>query len=141
MARSSSFAAAVLAAALLAAGCSRPLSTEIFVRSSQAENGVYVFDLTLADSLAPYDFWFYSRTLGTEISSLPLNVQWLAPSGKRFSETVYMKKVDADGESELYRSGVVPAESGQWRLSVRPVGVDDDFCGLGIICKENDGTR
>ena len=138
--RSISFLPALFAAVLLS-GCSRPLSTEIFVRSDRAESGVYIFDLELRDSSAVYDFWFYSRTLGPELTGLPLNVQWLAPSGKRFSETVYMKSVDADGERELYRSGVVPAEGGTWRLSVRPLGVDEDFCGLGVICKERHGTR
>ena len=49
--------------------------------------------------------------------------------------------VDSDGERELYRSGVVLSEGGQWRLSVRPLGVDDNFCGLGLICEEHDGTR
>lgn len=131
---------AILSAMLLLAGCARPLSTEMFVRSDRADNGVYVFDLELEDSVTVYDFWFYSRTVSRGISSLPLNVQWLSPSGRRFSETVYMKSVDADGEKELYRSGVVLSESGLWRLSVRPVGVDDEFCGLGVICKEH-GTR
>ena len=112
----------------------------MFVRSDRADNGVYVFDLELEDSVTVYDFWFYSRTVSRSISSLPLNVQWLSPSGRRFSETVYMKSVDADGEKELYRSGVVLSEAGLWRLSVRPVGVDDEFCGLGVICKEH-GTR
>ena len=137
----SSLRTIALLALLAAAGCSRPLSTEIFVRSDRASEGVYVFDLTLRDSLAEYDFWFYSRTLGKTLTSLPLEVLWLSPSGERFSETVYMKKVDADGEKELYRSGVVPAESGEWRICVRPHDVDESFCGLGIICEEHDGTR
>lgn len=113
----------------------------MFVRSDRALNGVYIFELPLDDSLSSYDIWFYSRTVNGNMSGVPLNVQWLAPSGKRFSETVYMKSVDADGERELYRSGVVPAETGEWQLSVRPVGVDGNFCGLGVICKEHNGTR
>ena len=140
MSKSSRLLLPLLSAALLLS-CSRPLSTEIFVRSDEARDGVYVFDLTLADSLVNYDFWFYSCTLDEPLTSLPLNVQWLSPSGRRFSETVYMRKVDSDGERELYRSGVVLSEGGQWRLSVRPLGVDDNFCGLGLICEEHDGTR
>ena len=104
MSKSSRLLLPLLSAALLLS-CSRPLSTEIFVRSDEARDGVYVFDLTLADSLVNYDFWFYSRTLDEPLTSLPLNVQWLSPSGRRFSETVYMRKVDSDGERELYRSG------------------------------------
>lgn len=130
----------VLAVLLALTGCRRPLSTELFVRADRAESGVYMFDIELEDSLSAYDFWFYGRTSGGSISSLPLNVQWLSPSGRRFSETVYMKSVDADGERELYRSGVVPAEGGLWRISVRPIGAGGNFCGLGIICKEH-GTR
>ena len=45
------------------------------------------------------------------------------------------------GSKELYRSGVVPAQAGDWQLSVRPVGVDEDFLGLGVIYKKRDGTR
>lgn len=126
-----------LLAGMLSAGCSRPLSTETFVRRDNAANGVYVYEIELTDTLSTYDIWFYGRTLSGVLQSLPLNVQWLAPSGKRFSETVYMKRIDTDGEKELYRSGVVPSEPGKWQLSVRPVGVDDDFCGLGMICREN----
>lgn len=128
-------------AAFCAYGCSRPLSSETFVRSDRSLDGVYIFELDLPDSLAFYDIWFYSRTVNEPLASLPLNVQWLAPSGKRFSERVYMKLVDADGEKELYRSGVVPSETGKWQLSVRPLGVDENFCGLGVICEEHHGTR
>ena len=52
-----------------------------------------------------------------------------------------MERVDPKGEKELYRSGMVPAQAGDWQLSVRPVGVDEDFLGLGVICKKRDGTR
>jgi len=62
-------------------------------------------------------------------------------SGNGFSETVYMRRVEVRGTREAYRSGMVPAEAGDWQLSVRPVGVDADFLGLGVICKRKDGTR
>ena len=114
---------------------------EEFIFRKDARDGVYVFSLPLTDTTATYDFWFYSRVGKTPLSNLQLNVQWLAPSGNGFSETVYMRHVEVGGTRELYRSGMVPAEAGDWQLSVRPVGVDEDFPGLGVVCKRRDGTR
>lgn len=131
--------AGVCAGGLLPA-CSQPDSQEWFVRRDEARDGVYIYSLPLADTTAAYDFWFYSRVGSRPIESLQLNVQWLAPSGRAFSEVVYMRCVETGGSKEAYRSGMVPAEAGDWQLSVRPVGVDEDFLGLGVICKKN-GTR
>ena len=75
------------------------------------------------------------------IGNLELRVSWTAPSGESFYETVYMEKVDSHGVRELYRSGVVPAEYGEWKLNVRPVDPVKDFLGLGLIAIRNDGTR
>ena len=134
-------AVAALACACALAGCREPDGFETFARREAARNGVYVFSLPLADTTAAYDFWFYSRTEYNALESLQLNIQWLAPSGDGFSETVYMRSVEPKGSKELYRSGMVPAQAGDWQLSVRPVGVDGDFLGLGVICKKQDGTR
>lgn len=133
----------LLAAALgaLLPGCSQPDSLELFVRRDAARDGVYIYPLPLADTTAAYDFWFYSRVGSRPIESLQLNVQWLAPSGRAFSEVVYMRSVGTGGSKEAYRSGMVPAEAGDWQLSVRPVGVDADFLGLGVVCKKRNGTR
>jgi len=95
----------------------------------------------MTDSLSTYDFWFYSRTGKKSISNVELRVLWLSPSGESLSETVYMKSVGIRGSRELYRSGMVPAECGEWQLSVRPVGVGPDFLGLGVIYRENHGAR
>lgn len=135
---------ALLAACIfgcLAAACSQPDSLELFVRRDAARDGVYVFSLPLTDTTAAYDFWFYSRVGKRPTGSLQLNVQWLAPSGDAFSETVYMRPVGLLGSKEAYRSGMVPAQAGDWQLSVRPVGVEEDFLGFGVICKRRDGTR
>lgn len=132
---------ALLALGWGAAACSQPDATELFVRRDAARDGVYIYSLPLSDTTAAYDFWFYSRVEKQALENLQLNVQWLAPSGNGFSETVYMRRVDPGGTKELYRSGMVPAEAGDWQLSVRPVGVDGDFLGLGVVCKRNDGTR
>ncbi len=133
------FAALCLSAVL--PGCSRPEDLEEFILQQDARDGVYVFTLPLQDTTAAYDFWFYSRASKHPLENLQLNVQWLAPSGNGFSETVYMRRVETGGTRELYRSGMVPAEAGEWQLSVRPVGVDEDFPGLGVVCKRHDGTR
>jgi hypothetical protein len=121
--------------------CSEPDGMELFVRREAARDGVYVYSLPLTDTTAAYDFWFYSRVGKQPLENLQLNVQWLAPSGNGFSETVYMRRVELRGTRELYRSGMVPAEAGDWQLSVRPVGVGDDFLGLGVVFKRQDGTR
>ena len=130
---------AVLALGLALSACREPDSLELFVRQDEARDGVYVYSLPLKDTTAAYDFWFYSRTEHNALESLQL--KWLAPSGDGFSETVYMRSVEPKGSKELYRSGMVPAQAGDWQLSVRPVGVDGDFLGLGVICKKQDGTR
>ena len=132
---------AVLALGLALPACREPDSLELFVRQDEARDGVYVYSLPLKDTTAAYDFWFYSRTEHNALESLQLNIQWLAPSGEAFSETVYMRRIDPKGSKELYRSGMVPTQAGDWQLSVRPVGVDGDFLGLGVICKKQDGTR
>ena len=114
---------------------------ELFLRRDQARDGVYVYALPLKDTTAAYDFWLYSRTARQPLEDVQLNIQWLSPSGDGFSETVYMRRVEPRGSKELYRSGMVPAQAGSWQLSVRPVGVDEGFLGLGVIVRKQDGTR
>ena len=131
-----------LACGLMLPGCSEPDGVELFVRREEVRGGVYVFSLPLKDTTAAYDFWFYSRAERDRLENLRLNVQWLAPSGDGFAETVYMRTVEPRGTKELYRSAMVPAQAGDWQLSVRPVGADGAIRGLGVICKKNeDGTR
>ena len=131
-----------LACGLMLPGCSEPDGVELFVRREEVRGGVYVFSLPLKDTTAAYDFWFYSRSERERLENLQLNVQWLAPSGDGFAETVYMKTVERRGSKELYRRAMVPAQAGDWQLSVRPVGADGAIRGLGVICKKNeDGTR
>lgn len=126
---------------LLLAACARPAQTENFIRSDRAEDGVYSFLVDMTDSLATYDFWFYSRLAAGRKSNLELRVSWTAPSGRSLYETVYMGALDSRGERELYRSGIVPAEYGDWRVNVRPIDPGKDFLGLGLIYKRNDGAR
>ena len=133
------FAALCLCAVL--PGCSRSEDLELFVLREDARDGVYVFPLALQDTTAAYDFWFYSRAETQPVENLRLNVQWLAPSGDAFAETVYMREVGLRGSKEPYRSGMVPAQAGDWQLSVRPVDADGALLGFGVVCKKRDGTR
>ena len=141
MRRAWSLLLAVLACSLALSSCVEPDAVEDFVRRDEARSGVYVYKMELADTTSAYDVWFYSRSADCPLENVEMRVQWLAPSGDAFAETVYMRRIDARGTKELYRSGVVPAQAGAWQLSVRPVGVGEDFLGLGVIFKKQDGTR
>ena len=134
-------AISAFALAMLVLACSAPTDTELFVRKDQAQNGVYIFDFPMADSLARYDVSFYSRAEKLDLQGVELSVLWLAPSGDSANETVYMKEITRKGSVELYRAGVIPAETGTWRISVRPGVEPGDIAGLGMICKKKDGTR
>lgn len=122
-------------------GCERPAETEVFVRSADAADGVYSFPVDMSDSLSSYDFWFYSRLFSGSRGNLELRVSWTSPSGGSFYETVFMERVDEYGVRELYRSGVVPVEYGEWKINVRPIDAGKDFLGLGLISRRNDGAR
>ncbi len=128
--------------ALAVAGCAAPAEEyNSFIRSADARDGVYTFSVPLTDSLAIYDFSFYGRLFSGRRSNIELRVLWLSPSGESFSETVYMRGLDSRGGEELYRSGVRLSETGEWKVNVRPVGVDGSFAGLGFIATRTDGTR
>jgi len=124
----------------LLSACREPDSVERFLRRDAVPDGLYVYTLPLTDTTAAYDFWFYTRSERDKLDNFRLDVRWTAPSGESFTETVYMHGITPQGSRELYRSGMVPAQAGEWRLSVRPQEADEIF-GLGLICKKHDGTR
>jgi len=130
-----------VAVLLLASGCSRPETTEQFIKEGEADGGVYSFELALEDSVGTYDFSFFTRIDSPlnkpQTSSLRLNVVWRSPSGESAGETVYM---DGSKMCEKYRSGVSPKECGKWTMEVRIPDKPKGFRGLGIICTHN-GTR
>jgi len=159
MGRFSQLLVLVLAVFAAAAACSRPDSTEQFVGIEHRENnGLYRFTVDMSDSLATYDLTFYSRIdegrpRMASATDFPLSITWTAPSGQRFSETVFFAIHDnARGSSfyssqyrKPYRSGLVPVEPGIWEMTVQ-VNYGRDIPGmrgLGLICKKNlpDGTR
>lgn len=130
-----------LIVSVLAFGCVRPNESEFFVRKDHAQAGVYDFYLDLSDSLSTYDFWLVARAGRKPMANLRLDVCWTAPDGETFIETVYMPNVDYKGVKELYRKDIVPSVYGRWHLFVIPYGTDDDFCGIGLVSRDNHGTR
>ena len=121
-------------------GCSMQDSQDFFIPESRAAGGVYEFRFPLSDSLCTYDFLFYTRVDGKWQSSIRLDASWLSPEGKSFTETVYMAPSGAKDAAQIYRSGVVPASLGDWKLSVSVSGIPRGFRGLGLTIEKN-GTR
>ena len=127
---------------ILAVACSRPGSYEEFVRAEDAAGGVFEFALPFQGTtsnttsvVTTYDISFYTAPL-TE--PLQLEVTWINTQAEVLSETVWFP---AGVNSALYRSGIkVPTET-SILIRVKPLNPPQDFRGLGIICKQNDGTR
>lgn len=149
----------VAAVAVFLSSCSRPLSSEQFVKiGDKGEDGLYHFALDFSDSLCTYDLAFYSRldcssSKLSEVRDFPMTVVLISPDGRKYSEKVYFEvhkdRPDEDFYSNQYRipyrSGLVPVKWGAWEMTVR---IDSDryipgFRGLGLICEKNisDGTR
>lgn len=126
--------------------CTPPSSTEEFIKVSEARNGIYSFKLDLSDSLSVYDLSFYTRVDRNSLETkgenprIRLVATWISPSGKTFTETVYMPAGDAEGIIRKYRTGVQPKEFGEWTLNVKAFSQEKGFRGLGLICDRN-GTR
>ena len=112
--------------------CKGPQSYEEFVRAEDAAGGVYEF---VIPSSTTCDLSFYTAPLDE-----PLQLEITLDSLK---ETVWFP---AGQHKALYRSGIrlTGAEASTHVavvLRVRPVNPPEDFRGLGIIIKRNDGTR
>lgn len=133
------FAAAVFS--LLPGACAPDGGYECFIREGDAEGGLYTFTVPFDDSLSTYSLSFYTRvdTPRDKVleDAVRLDVSWTSPSGKAAGETVYM---DASKEVETYRSGVIPGETGDWKIEVRVQDAPPGFRGLGMISRQ-DGTR
>ena len=125
------------------ASCRRPEAMEQFLRVDQSQNGIYPFSLDMSDSLARYTVSFYTAIDGKrQTVAVPLQVIWVSPSGKNYSETVYMKAGVRSGDREVYRSGIVPNEYGEWTLAIASLHDVKGFRGIGVILeREADGTR
>ena len=142
----------VAALAVVLSACSRPTSSEQFVKiGDKGEDGLYHYALDLSDSLCTYDLTFYSRidcsnARLSELRDFPMIVNWISPDGRKYSEKVYFKVRREQGDEDFYsnqyripyRSGIVPVQWGEWEMTVR---IDSDrylpgFRGLGLICEK-----
>lgn len=138
-----SFAVMLLCAVLLS-GCTRPVSYEAFILAKEAADGVYSFELDLADENCSYDISFFTETDDPIFKrrpkeSMPIVVTWSLADTLSQSETVYYPL----GETKVaYRTGVVMEQPGIWTLRANVASAPEGLRGLGIICKRNEnGTR
>lgn len=118
---------------ILLSACSRPMSVEQFVKADGS--GVYDFVLDMSDTLHAYDLSFYSRVEGKNApAGFPMKIYLTSPSGQTYVENVYY------GCSEHivapYRTGLVPVEPGEWKMSVSAVA--QGLCGIGLICAKTE---
>ena len=99
--------------------------------------------MEVVDSLALYDFSFYTRVDGDEHAEDPLrlDISWVAPSDTVYRETVYMYAGDERGQLQRYRSYMRFPLTGEWMLKVSVSPQLDGFRGLGLVWKEKNGTR
>ena len=135
-----------LAGALCAvlSSCHVPSSEELFIRSDQMKDSMYVFPVKMDDGTKDYTVSFYTIMDRKGITSLPLAVRWVSPSGKVYVENVSMKVGDSKGDIRLYRSNLVPYEYGVWGLKIKVLKDIPGFRGIGVICERNskeNGTR
>lgn len=68
----------------LLSSCVKPAVQDIFIKSVDAAEGVYLFDFDLSDSLSVYDMYLYSRTdvaprAFKRVPSINMTVEWFAP--------------------------------------------------------------
>lgn len=114
--------------------CKAPVYTDAFVRAADAdENGCYRFALDLSDSLCTYDVYLYTKVDGGDLhTGIPFNIRWKSPAGEVSGDVVYWNPKDTKA---LYRSGVKPAERGEWDLSIAVLG-NVKVRGLGVILEK-----
>lgn len=116
---------------LLVLSCSRPESDELFVRPGGKDvMGRYCFILDMDDPQYVYDVDVYIPTSADRRHASPFSedvtVEWKAPSGARYKETVTFSSQTEVQRSFFnstflyhYRAGLVPVEYGQWKLSLQ----------------------
>ena len=98
-------------ALLCLCSCGRPTSGELFL---PAPRNSYDYPISVVDSLALFDFAFFTRV----------------------DETVYMLSGAENGTLERYRSYVRFPSAGQWMLKVSVSPEVKGFRGLGLTWKE-----
>lgn len=149
--------AAVFPLLVLALGsCSRPQSDEYFTSvSDKAQSGRYVFELKMDDPECTYDVDIYIPTQSSRRRAAAFSedvlVEWQAPSGMKYQETV-MFSSDTEMQGDFfnrmylyrYREGLEPVEYGKWILRLK---FPSDFetknkaSGIGVRLIRNNGSR
>jgi len=118
---------------ILLCSCSRPMSVEKFVRADGS--GVYDFVMDMTDTLHAYDLSFYTRIEGkTAPTGFPMKIYLTSPSGQTYVESVYFNC--SEHAVVPYRTGLVPVEAGEWKMSVSADA--QGLCGIGLICAKTD---
>ena len=127
-------------ALLCLSSCGRPTSGEMFL---PAPRNSYDFPVDVQDSLAQYDFSFYTRVDDDERVCDPLrfDISWVAPTDTVYRETVYMYAGDEHGKLQRYRTYLSFPATGQWVLKVSVSPEMKGFRGLGLVWTERNGTR
>lgn len=129
------FIVAAMCAFVLSA-CARPTQWEEFLT---APRDSYDFTINVEDSLALYDFSFYTRIddgVKKMVYPLRLDIQWVSPSDSCYSETVYMNVKPKEVSENWYRTGLSFPSCGKWTLRVGVSPQTKEFRGLGLIWKE-----
>lgn len=126
-----------------AVSCGTPAEESSFVRQSDRDSsGKYAFKVSLDDSLHRHTLEIYTmidapeKAFGSMPGMIPLHIEAIAPSGKRYAETVGIPKDSCTIENSfsrqygsVYRQGFVPSEYGEWTIQIKVVG-EDRFPGL-----------
>ena len=128
------FACLLLTVGLVA--CHAPQSRETFLPG----DGPYIFPVALTDSSAAYDQSLFTRVDGRKApGELQLQMDWTAPDGTPWTETVFLplkgSGVFSREACTPYRSHLVPDQLGMWTLIVTPVQAPEGLRGMGLIVK------
>ena len=125
--------------ALLFLSCSRPSSTETFLRG----DGPYVFTVDMSDSLATYDVDLFTRIDAMEFpAQLRLDITWKDPLDSLFTETVYLpvsrgSSFFSQESYAPYRADVAPAVPGLWSVTVAVHNPPEGLNGMGLVLKKH----
>lgn len=126
---------------LMAAGCSRPRSMELFAAIGEP------LEVDLSDSLCTYDLSLYTRAdfpvFGERPDcDIPLDLTLVSPSGKEYGERVFFPTGEPLHSSFFtsdflapWRTGCVPSEYGVWTLTVHVKDLDWEpvLRGFGLV--------
>ncbi|MGM9786928.1 MAG: hypothetical protein ACI3ZS_08850 [Candidatus Cryptobacteroides sp.] len=138
-----------MSSALILSGCSSLDKDVLYVPVTKADSlGRLQFILEMSDTTANYDISLYSRIdcRAKEFSKLaefPVGIDLISPSGKAYSETVYVPLDSFGGQggsvhdfSVQYRTGAVPVEAGEWKMYLSLPDISG-LHGMGVILKHN----